>query len=111
MVEVAVRDLRNHGGEILERVARGEALTVTSNGHPIAELRPLPRRPIPAGLLLARWRGLPTVDPARMRADIDDVMIAATAMAHNLPVYTCNPADFAGIDGLTVVPVPVRDAS
>jgi predicted nucleic acid-binding protein len=34
-----------------------------------------------------------------------DALIAATAMAHRLPVYTCNPADFQGIDGLHVVPV------
>jgi predicted nucleic acid-binding protein len=34
-------------------------------------------------------------------------MIAATALAHSLPVYTCNPSDFSGIDGLTVMPVPV----
>lgn len=36
-----------------------------------------------------------------------DAMIAATALANDLPVYTCNPDDFAGIDGLKVVPVPV----
>jgi predicted nucleic acid-binding protein len=36
-----------------------------------------------------------------------DVMIAATAIANGLPLYTCNPKDFKGIDGLTVVPVPV----
>lgn len=36
-----------------------------------------------------------------------DVMIAATALANGLPLYTCNPKDFKGIDGLTVVPVPV----
>jgi tRNA(fMet)-specific endonuclease VapC len=34
-----------------------------------------------------------------------DALIAATAMAHRLPVYTCNAADFQGIDGLHVVPV------
>ncbi len=34
-----------------------------------------------------------------------DAMIAATALAHGLPVYTCNPRDFSGIDDLTVVPV------
>jgi tRNA(fMet)-specific endonuclease VapC len=39
-----------------------------------------------------------------------DAMIAATAIANNLPVYTCNPADFSGIDGLTVVTVPVPPA-
>jgi len=36
-----------------------------------------------------------------------DAMIAATALANDLPVYTCNPDDFDGIDGLDVVPVPV----
>lgn len=38
-------------------------------------------------------------------------MIAATALANDLPVYTCNPDDFVGIDGLEVVPVPVPDAA
>ena len=36
-----------------------------------------------------------------------DAMIAATALAHELPVYTANPDDFRGIDGLEVVPVSV----
>jgi prevent-host-death family protein len=74
MTEVAVRDLRNHGGEILERVAGGEALVVTRDGRAIAELRPLPRRALQATLLLERWRGLPAVDPTKLRADIDDVL-------------------------------------
>jgi tRNA(fMet)-specific endonuclease VapC len=34
-----------------------------------------------------------------------DALIAATALANHLPVYTCNAADFEGIDGLDVVPV------
>lgn len=36
-----------------------------------------------------------------------DALIAATALSRDLPVYTCNPSDFAGIDGLDVVAVPV----
>ena len=40
-----------------------------------------------------------------------DAMIAATAIANGLPVYTCNPNDFAGIEGLQVVPVPVPEQS
>jgi predicted nucleic acid-binding protein len=40
-----------------------------------------------------------------------DAMIAATAVAHSLPVFTCNPNDFTGIDGLTVVAVPVPPQS
>jgi tRNA(fMet)-specific endonuclease VapC len=35
-----------------------------------------------------------------------DAMIAATAIANELPVYTCNPADFADIDNLTVIAIP-----
>jgi predicted nucleic acid-binding protein len=38
-----------------------------------------------------------------------DAMIAATALANDLPVYTCNPADFSGIDDLEVVAVPVPE--
>jgi len=72
--EVAIRDLRNHGGEILDRVERGEAMTVTRDGRPIAELRPLARRPLQASLLLQRWRSLPAVDPVKLRADIDDLL-------------------------------------
>lgn len=36
-----------------------------------------------------------------------DSMIAAIAIANGLPVHTCNPADFEGIDRLEVVPVQV----
>ncbi|MCV2488586.1 type II toxin-antitoxin system VapC family toxin [Geodermatophilus sp. YIM 151500] len=39
-----------------------------------------------------------------------DALIAATAVAHDLPVYTCNPRDFEGIDALTVVAVPHPDS-
>ena len=74
MSEITVRELRNRGGDVLDRVARGEALTVTRDGQAIAELRPLRRRPLPAAVLLERWRTLPLVDPAKLRADIDDVL-------------------------------------
>lgn len=38
-----------------------------------------------------------------------DAMIAAIALAHDLPVFTANARDFDGIDGLEVVAVPVPD--
>jgi hypothetical protein len=34
-------------------------------------------------------------------------LIAATALASSLPLSTCNPDDFHGIDGLDVPPVPL----
>lgn len=39
-----------------------------------------------------------------------DTLIAATAVANGLPIYTCNPGDFQGIDGLVVRRVPHPDA-
>ena len=38
-----------------------------------------------------------------------DAMIAATALANGLPIYTCNPRDFEGIDGLRVEGIPHPD--
>jgi len=38
-----------------------------------------------------------------------DALIAATAIANGLPLYTCDPGDFAGIEGLVVRPVPHPD--
>lgn len=35
-----------------------------------------------------------------------DALIAASAIAHDLPVYTCNPTDFDGIDELEVRSIP-----
>ena len=40
MSSVASRDLRNHTGALLRRVAEGARFTVTVNGKPVAELVP-----------------------------------------------------------------------
>jgi prevent-host-death family protein len=74
MGKVTIRELRNQGGKVLERVTRGETLTVTRAGRPMAELRPLPSPALPAAELLKRWRRLPAVDPDKLRADVDRVL-------------------------------------
>jgi tRNA(fMet)-specific endonuclease VapC len=38
-----------------------------------------------------------------------DALIAATAIANGLPLYTCDPDDFAGIADLVLRPVRVAD--
>ena len=73
MVNATVSDLRNHGGDLVARAARGEAVTITRAGRPVAELRPLSRQPLAAERLLARWRRLPAIDLAALRADLDEV--------------------------------------
>lgn len=35
-----------------------------------------------------------------------DVLIASVAVASELPLYTCNPSDYAGIEDVAVVGVP-----
>ncbi len=68
MAEASIRELRNHGGEVIDRVAAGERVTITRDGKAVAELRPL-------------------------------------------ALYTCNPRDFEGIDGLTVETIPHPDGA
>ena len=64
MSEVSIRELRNHGGEVVDRAARGEQITITRSGRAVAELRAISPAPVSAASLLERWRGLPLVDPA-----------------------------------------------
>ena len=74
MTTVSVRSLRNEGGQVLERVVRGESLTVTMDGHPVAELRPLPAARRTASELIRRRRQLPAVDLERMRDELDELL-------------------------------------
>lgn len=74
MKEVTIRDLRNHGGDVVDRAAKGEHLTITRSGRPVAELRPLGREPVPLDVLIARRRHLPQIDLARLREDLDQVL-------------------------------------
>ena len=71
MAEVSIRDLRNRGGDVVERAARGEQITITRAGKPVAELRALPQTALSAATLLDRWRRLPRLDPLALRRDID----------------------------------------
>ena len=81
--EITQRDLRMRSKEIMDAVERGQAFTVIRDGHRIGELVPL-----------------------RQRRRAVDLMIAATAITAELPLYTTNPGDFAGLDHLvTVIPV------
>ena len=74
MPDVSIRDLRNHGGELVERAERGERLTITRAGRPVAELGPLPRSPAPLEELRLRWAKLPRVDPDALRLGIDEII-------------------------------------
>lgn len=74
MPDISIRELRNHGGEVVERAQRGERLTITRAGKPAAELVPLRRPSVPLDELRRRWSRLPDVDAAALRSEIDAVM-------------------------------------
>jgi prevent-host-death family protein len=71
---VTIRELRHHGGQVVDRAAAGERITVTRDGRPLAELRPIRQEGTPVEALLERWRTIPSVDPVAHRRDIDSVI-------------------------------------
>ena len=72
---MTIRELRNNGGDVIDRVLGGERLIVTRSGRPVgAELRPLTRRAPEPATLLDRWRHIPHVDPEAFRRDIDRII-------------------------------------
>lgn len=71
MADISIRELRNNGGEVVDRALKGERLTVTRAGKPVAELGPLPRAPKALTILLQSRRNLPAVDPDQLRQDLD----------------------------------------
>jgi antitoxin (DNA-binding transcriptional repressor) of toxin-antitoxin stability system len=69
-----VRDLRNYGGQILNRVEGGETMTITRDGSPVALLTPFPQPRLSAAALLESWRNVPRIDADSLRRDIDQVL-------------------------------------
>lgn len=77
MADISIRELRNHGGDVVDRATRGEQITITRSGKPVAELRAVSRPPLSAEVLLSRWQRLPPVDPAALRGDVDELLDAS----------------------------------
>jgi tRNA(fMet)-specific endonuclease VapC len=90
-------------------VARSDSERAARQAHvqqAEADFEPLPFDP-PAARAFGRVAASLHQASRKPSARAYDAMIAATAISRDLPVYTCNPADFIGIDGLTVIAVPV----
>jgi antitoxin (DNA-binding transcriptional repressor) of toxin-antitoxin stability system len=73
--EISQRDLRLRSKEIMDSVERGQAFTVTRDGHQIGELVPLSHRRtfVPRGEFLGA-AGTGPLDPDRFRAELDAVI-------------------------------------
>lgn len=102
MHEVSARELRNYGGQILDRVERGESMTITRDGTPVAMLTP----PIPFDAACARRFAMVAANlresGRKTRARAFDALIASAALAHGISLYTCTARDFEGIGELEI---------
>ncbi len=75
MITITQRQLRNDSAKILRAVQEGQSMTVTRNGTPVAELRPVAaRRYVSRGVLKEAARTAPRIDASRFRTDIDAVV-------------------------------------
>lgn len=72
---ITQRELRNESAAVMDAVENGETITITRNGIPTAELRPIAtrrRRGVPTSELRRIFANHPRVDYAAMRADIEE---------------------------------------
>lgn len=74
MAKVTIRELRNHGGAVVDRAAQGEPITITRAGKSVAELRSIVSTPLSSDSLLNRWRTLPPLDGTKLRQDLDEIL-------------------------------------
>lgn len=97
---VRSNDEQSHYDEHAERARRMDVLQRAESEF----------EPIPFGAESARIYGRLTASVVAVgrkpRRRVADLMIAATAIAEDIPLYTANPDDFMGLGGLlTVVPI------
>lgn len=58
MITVGAYEAKTHLSSLLERVARGESITITKHGQPVAVMRPVAEQDLPpVGSVVADLRG------------------------------------------------------
>lgn len=102
---ISQRDLRFRSREIMDAVERGESFTVTRDGRGIAEL--IPPYTAFAARMYGRMCSAVVALDRKPRSRTAHLMIAATAAAEGLPLYTTNPDDYRGLAPLVkITPIP-----
>lgn len=97
LAELSAGPLQVKPGDVAELAKRLDILQRAE-----AEFDPIPFTP-EAARLYGRIAGAVVAAGRTPRRRVADLMIAATAMAEGLPLYTTNPGDFVGLEGLVAV--------
>jgi prevent-host-death family protein len=72
---ITQQELPNQSAAVLREVEAGRTVTVSRNGPPVAELRPIrPRRFVRRTILIDAADSAPRIDPSRFRAGLDVVV-------------------------------------
>lgn len=100
--EVRRNDEQDRYDEYTERARRLEVLQRVEN-----EFDPVPFD-AEAARIFGRVTAAVIATGRKPRGRVVDLMIAATAIAEGLPLYTTNPSDFAGLDSLLPIMTVTR---
>jgi prevent-host-death family protein len=77
MATVSMRDLHDHGGDVVDRATSGEHIVITRSGRPVAELRAVEQTPAERAAPVERAEErLPPADAVALLADIDRLLDA-----------------------------------
>jgi prevent-host-death family protein len=70
---ITQRELRNESAAVMDAVEAGETITITRNGRPVAELRPIEQSDkAPLDAIQDLFAALAPMSHERLRADIDE---------------------------------------
>jgi prevent-host-death family protein len=70
---ITQRELRNESAAVMDAVESGETITITRNGRPVAELRPIHEaEAAPLDAIQNLFASLPSMSYEKLRTDIDE---------------------------------------
>jgi len=70
---ITQRELRNQSAAVMDAVENGETITITRNGRPVAELRPIAQSgKAPLDEIQDLFAALPSMSYEQLRTDIDE---------------------------------------
>jgi len=73
--EITQWDLRNNSGDVMRGLDQGDTYTVTRNGIPVGELRPIrSNKFVRTDILQSVFSNLETIDFDQFRDDLDSVI-------------------------------------